>query len=99
MVETYGAGARSSRTGRLDTSDLRLSELLGEPANEPGEEMTQECDWCGKPCGNEYIVVAEDRCDNVCPLCWGRSPDYLELREEEGLDPAASLDRLGVTLD
>ena len=69
--------------GRLDISDLSDLSAL----REGGEEETNDaspgdlCDWCGEnKKSGDYIVVADNRHFRICPICWGRSAGYLELR-------------------
>ena len=90
--------AAAGRSGRLDMSGLTGTELSDQEGDDEVEgqawTVQEACDWCGQPRGSGYVVVAQERCDGVCPICWGRSPDYLELRGE-GLAHEAALDRLG----
>lgn len=70
---------------RLDTSDLLSEE----------EALAREsdlCDWClTEPIGaNDYRVVADNRHFSVCPLCWGRSAEYVALRQD-GLEHKTAL--------
>jgi hypothetical protein len=84
-------GGAAGRAGRLDMSGLTGAELFEEDTGVGGTGGA--CDWCGQPRGSEYVVAAQDRCDALCPICWGRSPAYLEWRGE-GLTHEAALDRL-----
>ena len=91
---------------RLDVSDLRLPHECRQDRNsgETGEDEvgssnvhgSRPCDWCGNAQrgGGEYLVVADNRHYAVCPTCWGRSPGYVELRQE-GLVHGDALIRLG----
>ncbi len=68
-----------------------LDDLDGDLSRqEPGR-----CDWCGSSSGNQYLVVAQTQVYAVCPICWGRSPTYLELTQE-GVRHEAALTRLGI---
>ena len=59
------------------------------------ERRPAGCDWCGDRCGHDYIVVVQTEEYGVCPLCWGRSPTYLELRQE-GMRHEAALRQIGI---
>jgi hypothetical protein len=88
-------GGAVGRSGRLDMSGLTRAELYDEVDDDAAGlgEMRDACDWCGQPRGSGYVVAAPDRCDALCPICWGRSPAYLEWRGE-GLTHDAALNRL-----
>ena len=87
---------------RLDVSDL------GPPhdcnSGDSGEDEassvhgSRPCDWCGnaRAGGGEYLVVADKGHYAVCAICWGRSPGYVELRQE-GVAHGEALTRLGTS--
>jgi hypothetical protein len=87
---------------RLDVSDLRLSDGGDNGQHEVDEvegHPSRPCDWCGgtQRGGGEYLVVADKRHYAVCPTCWGRSPGYVELRQE-GVAHEQALARLGTRM-
>ena len=59
------------------------------------EEEPGQCDWCGEARGSDYFVVARGKHHSLCPLCWGRSPVYQELRQE-GMAHESALRQLGI---
>src|SRR4051794_21284242 len=78
--------------GRLD-----LSDIPGRLAERPSYDET-DCHWCGTRCAGEYIVSLTEKEYIICSICWGRSPTYLEMREdgithEEALEWLASKPR------
>jgi hypothetical protein len=91
---------------RLDVSDLGLPQEChhdrdtgdtgDNEASSSSVHGSRPCDWCGsaQPGGGEYLVVADNRHYAVCPTCWGRSPGYVELRQE-GAAHREALIRLG----
>lgn len=51
----------------------------------------EPCGWCGeRQGGSGYFVASRDERFRVCPICWGRAPDYLD-RRREGLAHAEAL--------
>jgi hypothetical protein len=80
--------AGSPRAGRLDLSCLFLDEVIG---GEDADAPLSSCAWCGETCFPDYVVMAEERCDLVCAVCWGRSAGYLTLREQALTHEAALL--------
>jgi hypothetical protein len=60
----------------------------------PVAEEDGACDWCGEiPSGAGYFVAARDERYAVCPECWGRAPEYLDLRQD-GWEHEAAVRRL-----
>ena len=90
MVEQAGSQA-PVQADELDAVWLMLDcfdELEGHAA--PAEL----CGWCGeRQEGSGYFVASQDERFRVCPICWGRAPDYLDLRRE-GLTHADALRRV-----
>ena len=42
--------------------------------------LRENCDWCGESSGSGYFVAVRDQNYQVCPICWGRSPAYIDSR-------------------
>lgn len=42
--------------------------------------LKENCDWCGERSGSGYFVAVRDQSYQVCPMCWGRAPAYVDSR-------------------
>lgn len=49
---------------------------VGEPL------LRKECDWCGETSSSGFFVAVGDQNYQVCSICWGRSPAYVDFRRE-----------------
>lgn len=72
----------------------------GDPLNEDEEADLNRgmiagisCEWCQEHRSPGHFVVAGRERYAVCSLCWGRAPEYLDLRRE-GAGHAESVARL-----
>jgi len=60
----------------LEGAEHRKADGKAEPV------LRKECDWCGEVSSNGYFVAVRDQNYQVCSICWGRSPDYVDFRRE-----------------
>lgn len=58
----------------LEDADISEADGIEEPL------LRKECDWCGEVSSSGYFVAVRDQNYQVCPICWGRSPAYIDSR-------------------
>ena len=82
--------------GRLDISDL--AEGAEDCKHGAASLVPKSCDWCreGRSGGGDYLVVADNRHFLICPMCWGQSVAYVELRQA-GVPHETALRKLTVS--
>ncbi len=85
MKDSSNQGNEANRSSRGDLEEVwmmvdGLEDVADISPNASSSETT--CDWCEEPSSSGYFVAISDERYGLCPICWGRSPDYVELRRE-----------------